>query len=219
MRKEGRFENGGVYHVFTKSIAGYQIFSYPEDYMRFIASLKYYQMPRERSFSSHLKINKKRIFEDSLFNVIKEKLIVEIIGYCLMPTHIHLILQQLKEKGISIFMNNVLNSYTRYFNLKMKRKGPLWEGRFKSVKVQTDEQLLHLTRYIHLNPVTAYLVDKPELWEFSSYKEYCGLSERQICNYKEFLDITPESYKIFVEDNIGYQRELAKIKKLLLEER
>ena len=69
-------------------------------------------------------------------------------------------------------MRRLLNSYTRYFNEKIKRKGPLWEGRFKKVLVNSDEQLLHLTRYVHLNPVSAGIVEKPEDWPCSSYREY-----------------------------------------------
>ena len=126
---------------------------------------------------------------------------------------------QYGDKGISIFMSNILNSYTRYFNSIIKRKGPLWESKFKYVRVKKDEQLLHLTRYIHLNPVTAYIVEKPELWEYSSYNEYCGkipVAER-ICNWEEMLDIEAESYIDFVENNIDFQRELAKLKDILIE--
>ena len=211
--------SGNIYHIFTKSIAGYVVFPHTIDYQRIVTSLKYYQTSRQKSFSNYLKTEKITIPEVSLIEK-GEKTIVEIIGYCIMPTHIHLILEQLEENGISIFINNILNSYTRYFNLKMRRKGPLWEGRFKSVLVQTDEQLLHLTRYIHLNPVTSYIVEKPELWEFSSYKEYCGerKGSERICNFKKFIQINPVEYKKFVEEHIDLQREFAKIKKLALEE-
>ncbi len=211
--------SGNLYHIFTKSIAGYIIFPHTVDYQRVIASLKYYQTFRKESFSNYLKVKKITIPEVSLIEK-GEKTIVEIIGYCIMPTHIHLILEQLEENGISIFINNILNSYTRYFNLKMKRKGPLWEGRFKSVLVQTDEQLLHLTRYIHLNPVTAYIVDKPEKWKFSSYKEFIGERkiEEKICNFQKFIQINPVEYRRFVEEHIDFQREFAKIKKLALED-
>jgi len=219
MRRE-KFVNGNVYHVFNRSIAGYKIFNYPDDFKRFITSIKYYQIPRKISFSAYLKVNKiKNPGTPSIIKSTQEEPIVEIISYCIMPTHIHLILLQIKDNGISAFMNNILNSYTRYLNLKIKRKGPLWEGRFKSVLVQTGEQLLHLTRYIHLNPVTAYIVDKPELWEFSSYKEFIEKRkiEEKICNFDRILDIKPESYREFVNDNINFQRELARIKNLLIE--
>jgi len=145
--------------------------------------------------------------------------LVQIISYSPMPTHIHLALKQLIDNGISIFMRKILDSYSRYFNLKHRRKGPLWEGRFKRVHVGTDEQLLHLTRYIHLNAVTDRLVDRPEDWKWSSYNEYlCNVDpEDRICEYDDVLDINPASYKQFVEDRISYQRELKKIKGLLLD--
>ncbi len=134
-----------------------------------------------------------------------------------MPTHLHLILKQLKENGISIFMGNLLNSYSRYFNIRYKRKGPLWEGRFKSILIENGEYLLHLTRYIHLNPTTANLVRKPEDWELSSYKEYILNKKDALCDYSDLLDISKKSYREFVEDRISYQKELHKIKRLILE--
>jgi len=116
-------------------------------------------------------------------------------------------------------MNDILNSYTRYFNVKTRRKGPLWESRFKSVLVDTDEQLIHLTRYIHLNPVTAYLINKPQEWKFSSYGEYLGKVGKEdiVCRYEDLLSIQPDSYKEFVDDRISYQRSLATIKYLMLD--
>ncbi|OGW71290.1 MAG: hypothetical protein A2047_04340 [Omnitrophica bacterium GWA2_41_15] len=144
---------------------------------------------------------------------------IQIICYCFMPTHIHLVLKQLKDNGISDFMMHILNSHTRYFNIKHNRKGPLWESKFKKVLVDSDEQLLHLTRYIHLNPVTACIVNKPEEWRYSSYNEYVsdGTVTDGICEYKNILDINSFSYKKFVENRISYQRELAKIKGLMLD--
>jgi putative transposase len=137
-----------------------------------------------------------------------------------MPTHLHLVLQQLKKDGISKLMNLVLNSYSSYFNKKHNRKGPLWESRFKVVAVQADEQLLHLTRYIHLNPVTALLVNSPEEWKYSSYGEYLSLTEKdqRICDFNGCLEINPLEYQRFVCNRIAYQRELAKVKSLLIDE-
>ena len=142
---------------------------------------------------------------------------VEIIGYCLMPTHVHFILSQKIDKGISLFMNKILNSYSKYFNNKIKRRGPLWESRFKKVLVESDEQLLHLTRYVHLNPATAGLVKTPEVWKYSSYNEYLDRTKEKICNYSELLDIKANEYKEFVEAQIDHQKELAHIKHLMFE--
>lgn len=145
--------------------------------------------------------------------------LTQIIAYCLMPTHFHLIVKQLRNNGVSSHLSNSLNSYTRYFNTKHKRRGPLWEGRFKNVPVKSDEQLLHLTRYLHLNPVTASLVDRPQDWKYSSYKEYLSISHssENLCSYNNLLEVQSNEYKKFVDDQISYQRELAKIRKLTLE--
>jgi putative transposase len=217
MRKHPLIE-GKVYHTFTRSIAGFEIFRNESDYMRMGSMLRYYKVENPPvKFSIFSDIKNKEFFYQRHFN--SQDTLVDIIAYCFMPTHIHLILRQLKKDGISIFMSKVLNSYTRYFNLKNKRKGPLWESRFKNVEVETDEQLLHLTRYLHLNPVTANLVEDPLEWSFSSYKEY--LDEKQldknICNYSGLLNIVPEDYKEFVSSRKDYQRELAGLKELLLE--
>jgi len=200
-----------IYHVYSKSIAEYVIFNNDFEYSRMREVIEYYRI--ERPFVSFSRFKERDIQVKQL----DAKRLVQIICYCIMPTHIHLVLKQLEDKGISIFMSNIFNSYTRYFNIKHNRKGPLWESSFKKVLVESDAQLLHLTRYIHLNPVTAYIVNNPEDWKWSSYKEYVPGNEEGICKYDSILDINSEEYKKFVEDRISYQRELAKIKGIILE--
>lgn len=218
MRKH-LLSSGEVYHVLTKSIAQFVIFNNDDESLRVLEVILYYQREKpEIKFSKFIKLEEDIRFNKKNLLSKKEKL-VEIIAYCIMPTHIHLILKQQIQNGISKFMNNILNSYTRYFNIKHKRKGPLWEARFKNILVETDEYLLHLTRYIHLNPVTGHLVNKPENWIRSSYNEYLSKSDNnKICKYKDILNIRPVSYKKFVKDRVSYQRGLAKIKHLLLED-
>ena len=145
--------------------------------------------------------------------------IVQVLAYCLMPTHIHLILHQLIDNGITEYLNRVLKSYSKYFNVRYNRRGPLWEGRFKNVLVETEQQLIHLTRYIHLNPATACLVDTPMEWNYSSYREYMNKIEKKnkICNFSNFFEVNQSSYKNFVEGRIDYQRELRLIKDLIIE--
>ncbi len=220
MKRKEKLVTGEIYHIFNKSIAGFKIFNRESEYLRMVNMLKYYQIENmPLKFSRFLESEgiKKQGFNKK-FRVIsanKDKL-VEIIAYCLMPTHVHLVLKQIKDKGCSIFMGNLLNSYSRYFNTKYNRKGPLWVGKFMNVLVETNEELVHLTRYVHLNPVTANLVNKPEEWLASSYKEYIFDSEDmdKLCAYKDILDIKPLTYRKFVEDRASYQRELSKIKKL-----
>ncbi len=210
---------GEIYHIYTKSIAKYKIFNNDSEFLRMMNVIRYYQKANPViKFSDFIKSAEvKQNYPNIDISIPEEEKLIEIIAYCFMPTHIHLILKQLKKNGVSIFMGKALNSYTRYFNIKHKRKGPLWEGKFKNILIENDEQLLHLTRYIHLNPATAYLVDKPEEWLWSSHKEYLSRATHKICKYSAILDIEPNSYRKFAEDRISYQRELAKIKDLLIE--
>jgi len=223
MIRKDRLVTGEIYHIFTKSIAEFKIFNSDHDYFRMKNILRYYQVERDIQlrFSEFIRLEdiKRNGFDHSFLSISehKEKM-AQIIAYCFMPTHVHLILKQLKDDGISRFMCNVLNSYSRYFNVKHKRRGPLWEGKFKNVLIATDEHLLHLSRYVHLNPVTSYSVEKSEEWPWSSYREYLSRNnDDSICDYGELLEIKTSEYKKFVEDRISYQRELAKIKKYLFD--
>jgi len=206
-----------IYHVFTKSIAGFKIFNSDKAFQRMKEAMVFYSA-EDTPCKLSLFLERDRTHSNAGLEL-GTKRIVRIIAYCFMPTHIHLLLQQLEDNGISRYINLILKSYAKYFNITHNRKGPLWEGRFKNVLVDTDEQLLHLTRYIHLNPVTAGIVDKPEEWLYSSYREYIDMVDKKkcICKYKDIVDITPGSYKKFAEDRISYQRELERIKHLVLE--
>ncbi|MBI5873351.1 MAG: transposase [Candidatus Omnitrophica bacterium] len=213
-RKIALYKNG-IYHIFTRSIAGFKIFNSDNDYERMCRLLFFYafkKTPCKFSLFSDSANSDKKICGDKL---------IGLLAYCLMPTHLHLLVEQFETDGISRYVNLVLKSYSAYFNIKFKRRGPLWEGRFKNVLVDTDEKFLHLTRYIHLNPVTASLVEKPHDWKFSSYKEYIreDNSMRSItCDFFKYFDMEPESYIKFVEDRINYQRELEYIKHLIIEQ-
>ena len=214
--------NDQIYHIYTKSIAGYEIFNDDDEFQKMIQMIDYYQYETQLKLSYFMKpkIIEKEGFYNALEIFSKDKeSIVQIIAYSLMPTHIHLIIKQLKPNGISQYMKKILDSYSRFFNLKHGRKGPLWESRFKNKLISTDELLLHITRYLHLNAVTAYLVDRPENWLYSSYKEYLGETNDKsaFCHFNDVLDINPVAYQKFVSDQIGYQRDLQKIKKLIIE--
>ncbi len=143
--------------------------------------------------------NYKRLTESHRSKLIEElkendNLFVKTISYCVMPTHYHLLLEQVKDNGIEKFISKMLNSYAKYFNLRHKRSGPLWSSRFKSVEVVDDEQLLHLTRYIHLNPTSAGYVNMPEDWQYSSYMEYIS-DDKHLCEYDHLLEIDKNQSK------------------------
>ena len=220
MRKDGLVTNQ-AYHIFTRSIADYKIFNDTQDYARMLQLLQFFSLdepPSKFSVFLQLEIIQHNGFQ-AYFNKIaqSQKRLISIIAYCLMPTHLHLILKQQSNNGISQSMRKALDSYSRFFNVRHKRKGPLWEGRFQSRLVKSDEQLLHLSRYIHLNPVTANLVEKPEEWEYSSYSEYISRRELPVCQFDDLISINPKSYQIFVDGRKDYQRELAKLKLLILD--
>ena len=213
---------GQVYHIVSRSISNFKIFNSQKKYERGLNLIQYFQIanPPEK-FSNLLRLNevKKSGFQKYFDSTLKgQKKRVKIIAYCLMPTHVHLLLKQLEDHGISNYISNFLNSFSRYFNIRHKRKGPLWESRFKSILVDDDSYLLHLTRYIHLNPATARLVSKPEKWQFSSYREYLGDNSINLANYRGLVEVVPKSYKKFVNDRIDYQRKLTQIKNLILDQ-
>ncbi len=215
-----------VYHVFNRSIARYKIFNNNAEYMRMTDALDYYQLKKPpQKFSLYRRMHP--VSPGRRTGPAKggaspprnhRSRRIRLIAYCLMPTHFHLLVEETKEESLPRYTSDVLNSYSRYFNLRHKRQGPLWQGRTRKVLVDTDEVLLHVTRYIHLNPVTAHLVDYPEEWRYSSYREYIERDRPDsLCQFDHIVDINPGAYKTFVEDQVGYQRELSRIKKAILE--
>ena len=212
---------GCYYHIYNRSIAGYRIFNTPSDFhriTRLINLYRYSDFPVKYSRFTELDTP----LQDKIIKSInkEKKMNVQIVAYCIMQTHFHLLLEQKQDDGITKYIGKILNSYTKYFNIKHKRSGPLWAGRFKSVLVESDAQLLQLTRYIHLNPVAAKLVKKTEGWEYSSYHEYIAKKPNLglMINNMGLFDFTPNSYKEFVCDQKSYERELPLIESLLIEE-
>lgn len=140
-----------------------------------------------------------------------------------MPNHFHFLLRQLVENGIPKFISNFENSFTRYFNTKHERVGPLFLDQFKGVRIETDEQLFHVSRYVHLNPYTSYVVKDLEVlkrYPWSSFSEYLVENQNGICEKETILSFfkNKKAYEQFVIDRADYQRELHKIQHLLLEE-
>lgn len=210
-----------IYHVFNRGIDKRTTFSDKHEFLRAYQILKYY-----RYSLPPVKLSRFLLLGDSSRNSLMEEnwgvKLVSIKTFCLMPNHFHLLLEQLVDNGISKYLSQIQNSYTRYFNIKNKRVGQLFLDNFKNVLVNDESQLLHLSRYIHLNPYTAGVVkDYGQLcnYEWSSIKEYIGGSDDNLCD-KEMISSyfnSMQKYKNFVLDNAEYQRELKNIEHQLLE--
>ena len=211
-RRKVKLENGYYYHVLNRSIQSIPIFGSPRQSQIFLELLDYYnneKPPIKFSFRNSPSIKRSS----------NQTKLVEILNYCIMPNHFHLTLKQNIDNGISTFMQRALNSFSHFYNKKFKNQGALFQGTFKSIQITTTEQLIHLSRYIHLNPVTAHIVDLPQDYEFSSFKIYINPGSSIMVNsapvLTEFGSI--DKYKEFVLNRRDYQRNLAAIKKLLLE--
>lgn len=215
--------NGEIYHILNRGVASQPIFVDKWDYKRLVETILYYQnIHQPQKYSTFIIQAKKK--RELVLKDLKQKgeFLVEIIAYCFMPNHFHFILKQTQNGGISKFLSNVSNSYTRYFNTKQKRSGPLFQGKFKSIRIETDEQLLHLSRYIHLNPYASYVVktfDQLLVYPFSSLPDYLNPQISSSCNIKEVLSHfkKPSLYLEFLKNQAEYQRKLDNIKHLTFE--
>jgi putative transposase len=210
--------------VLNRGTGAIPIFKNRYNHQKFIQIFLYYQNENPPVRFSRLSFLSKDQREE-IFSQFKKKkdFRVEIIAYCLMPNHFHFLLRQTKEGGIANFIRLSTNSYARWFNAKYQRKGSLFEGRFGAVIIENEFQLLHVSRYIHLNPYSSYLVKNLASlldYPFSSLPEYLGKTKEEICQKEAILAefSSAEKYKAFVLDQADYQRELEKIKHQNLEE-
>lgn len=214
--------NDEFYHVFNRSIEQRPIFTSKREYNRAFLTLDFYRFanpPLKLSKALTLEIKSREEFFRKLKT--KDRKLVEIISYCLMPNHFHFLLKQKLDDGVARFMSNFTNSYTRYFNTKHKRVGPILQGGFKAVRIETDEQLIHLSRYIHLNPVSSFIIEEELLdtYPWSSFPEYLSDSGEKICDNGIVLDqfSSKKEYRKFVHDQVNYARRLEAIKHLIIE--
>lgn len=206
--RSAQFANGEFYHLFNRGSDKRDIFLQPRDYERFRKTFYYYQF-----IGPKIRFSKFTKSELNTFKPSQEKKLVDIVCFCLMPNHFHFLVRQVMDKGASIFMSQLSNSYTKYFNTKYPRVGSLFQGTFKAVHVNTDEQLLHLSRYIHLNPIVSGLAKDLSTFKWSSFSEYASGKEI-LCSISTVLNFFPSSikYKEFLEDQINYGTTLETLK-------
>ena len=174
--RDNVFAPDHIYHIYNRGINGMDIFTRPENYL-------------------HLLNKTRQLLTDFP---------IAVLAYCLMPNHYHFVLRQEGETSISTFIQRLFQAYTQAFNIQQGRRGPLCEGRFRHVHVDQDEYLLHLCRYVHLNPVSAGLVAQPSDWPYSNYLEWIEARSGTLVDRAFVRDHfpTPATYVAFVEDAI-----------------
>lgn len=200
--------NNEFYHIFNRGVEKRPTFLGNGDFERFLRLLNYYQYQGPKPRFSQFNRFKNLIKFD------QNPKVIEIICYCLMPNHFHSLIKQAKDGGISEFMRKISDSYTRYFNTKHNRIGPLFQGAFKAVRIESDEQLIHVSRYIHLNPSVSLLVKDLRQYHWSSYLDYIGLRDGKLCSKESIMAFfkSKEKYEQFVLDQENYGKKLELIK-------
>jgi len=162
-----KYKDNGIYHAYNRGINKDVIFRDARDYKYFLHLMKLYLVePKD----DEVKMSR----GDSLIQRGRFKGRVNVLAYALMPNHLHLLLKQTSENDMSEFMRSLLTNYSIYFNKRYKRLGPLYQGVFKAILVEDDDYLLHLSRYIHLNPrcIGCHPMSRKE---YTSYEDYLGL--------------------------------------------
>lgn len=214
------FIPGNLYHVYNRGVEKRNIFLDDRDYLRFL-HLALHCLPDRtiQSFSLKYRTSAARKELQTLQILSSGEGLVDIICFCLMPNHFHFLLKENKERGISTYMQRLSNGYAKYFNTKRERTGSLFGGPFRAKAVDGDDYLLHVSRYIHLNPVVAQIVREPRQYKWSSFREYENHKRARFCHPSLILEIVkPKEYRGFVLDHADYAQELEQIKHLLHEE-
>lgn len=190
-RKAREFEIGAIYHIVNRGVEKRRIFETNQDYSRFILALEFFNAKNPFKLWD--------LFERTASNpaLLKKRLegqrdtphspIVDFLAFALMPNHFHLIVKEIVEGGVSLFMQKI-GGYSTYFNKQHDRVGPLFQSRYKAVRVQDDIQLANVFVYVHTNPVELveagwkeFKVKDPnkaltylENYKWSSYRDYIG---------------------------------------------
>lgn len=208
------FYENAFYHIYNRGVEKRLIFLDKQDYVVFLHFLKKYLTPKPNSAEvDPLQRQKPRLIP---YESLSDE--VSLIAYCLMPNHFHILLQQKNVDSMTKFLLRTCTSYSMYFNKKYERVGPLFQGIYKAANIDNENYLLHLSRYIHLNPRDLLTEDQPltkdqplQNYEWSSYPEYIDKRKTEWVktdlilsyfktektkdkNFKEF-----NSYRSFVE--------------------
>src|SRR3989344_8789044 len=184
-----------IYHIYNRGVEKRQLFMDTKDYLGFFKCLCLFN-------DSKPILNAEYKFKNLDNIAIKRDMLVDVLAFCLMPNHFHLLLRQREKNGITKFMRKLCVGYANYFNLKHDRVGSLFQGRFKSVLIQNDSQFAYIPYYIHLNPLDLIMPDWREngvgklsqatnfldSYKWSSHLDYLGKPNFPLVSQREILD-------------------------------
>ena len=207
----------GYCHIYNRGVEKRKIFMDEDDYNTFLHLLKYYLSPVNQGIthpSTNLE-SYKILRPRPLLNLSGE---VDLLAFCLMPNHFHLLLKQTTKDGMTKLLRSLSTTYSMYFNRKYDRVGHLFQGPYRAVVIDNDPYILHLSRYIHLNPTELTGVT-PVNYKYSSYQYYLEnkkadwVKPELILKYFESSKTLPflknfNSYKKFVELNTKNPRKV-----------
>lgn len=199
--KKPPFVNEEVYHTYNRGVEKRLIFGDDKDRFRFVHNL--YEMNNSLPVLNNGYWITRDNIEVQLQYMQKRDKLVEILAFCLMPNHYHLLLRQVQEGGVVKFMQKLGTAYTNYFNLRNERVGPLFQGRFKAVLVREDSHFRHLYNYIHMNPLD---IIAPE-WRENKLKNR-GQALEFLDNYRwsSYLDYTgKKNFPSVIDKNLGLE--------------
>lgn len=171
------------YHVYARGASRQPVFRDESDYLYFLSLFRRY-------LTHDVVVNSVGIPYEKLHDS------VELLCYCLMQNHFHLLLYQEDQGAMSRLMRGVMTAYSRYFNKKYNRSGSLFETRYKASRISSDEYLMHISRYIHLNP------EKWRTYPYSSIHYYLGSPSPDWLATERVLDLfgSSSNYEDFVQD-------------------
>lgn len=185
-------EEGEYYHIYNRGNDKKDIFSSDRDYARFLFLILYFQAELsfyniDRYVNRFLKSGDFGVDNKTVKNILKNRY-VEVISFCLMPNHFHVLVKNIEKDGISKYMHRIGVSYTKFFNLKYGKSGHLFQGSFKSVHVEDNEHLLYLSAYIHRNPRELKgWKNKEYVYNWSSFKHYLNTEDKEILISKDII--------------------------------
>ena len=230
------FVNNEIYHIVLRGIDDNLIFKDTNDYYRGIFSIYEFNTTKPVVIRERRKarVQLKKINRDPVSVIDKRDKLVEVLAFCFMPNHVHLLLKQLKDDGITKFMSKVGAGYGGYFNRKYQRKGYVFQNRFSAVHIKDDNQLKIVYVYIHTNPIALIEpgwkekgIKSPEEaikflanYKWSSYPDYIGKKNFTSVTDRGFiLEIMndEQSCKEFVEHWIRHKGEIREFVNLALE--